>query len=189
MSGKDYFICEAVKQRAMQSLPQEHTESCPVTTSTTEKLPDTEAPPELSEPDAQERETKSNTGAETATTEAHAAETPANMAVPPAAETEPGVRSQAESKTANVPTEPVRDTKANPGRDGQKVKKQVKTVSDSRKYVPSKKAMVDPLKMDMSKPIVMPLTCECFMLCRYQGQNDLYTGQRKTYDTFFTRNF
>lgn len=148
-----------VKQRAMQSLPQEHGESCPVTTSTAEKLPDNQ--PELSGPEAQEEETRSNAGADAETTTGTlAAETPANMAVTPAADSEPSVRTQSESKTANVPTEPARDTKANPGRGGQKVKKQDKTVSDGRKYVLSKKAMVDPLKMDMSKPIVMPLTCE-----------------------------
>lgn len=148
----------------MQSAPQEHTESCPVTTET---LPEAEAQTVLSEPHPQEANNKSNT-AETTTspTRAQAAETPANMAVTPPEHSEPGVQSQAESrdKTASVPTEPGPNTKANHGRNEQKVKKQDKGVSDGRKYVLSKKAMVDPLKMDMSKPIVMPLTCECFSI-------------------------
>ncbi|KAM4633808.1 zinc finger protein 576, tandem duplicate 1 [Polymixia lowei] len=33
-----------------------------------------------------------------------------------------------------------------------------KEVPDGRKYIPRKKGMLDPLKMDMSKPVVMPLT-------------------------------
>lgn len=39
-----------------------------------------------------------------------------------------------------------------------KTKKQDKAVRDGRKYVPSKKAMTDPLKIDMSKPPDLPLT-------------------------------
>lgn len=41
-----------------------------------------------------------------------------------------------------------------------KTKKQDKAVRDGRKYVPSKKAMTDPLKIDMSKPPDLPLTCK-----------------------------
>lgn len=147
----------------MQSAPQEHTESSPATTSTTENLPEAEAQPVLSEPHARETKNKSNTAAETTTSPARAQA--ANMAVTPPAHSEPGVQSLAESrdKTASVPTEPGPNTKANPGRNGQKVKKQDKGVSGGKKYVLSKNAMVDPLKMDMSKPI-MPLTCECFII-------------------------
>ena len=60
----------------------------------------------------------------------------------------------------NAPTEPASDTNTNPGCEVQEAKKQDKVVRDGRKYVPSKKAMIDPLKMDMSKPLVIPLTCK-----------------------------
>lgn len=46
------------------------------------------------------------------------------------------------------------------GCDSQKDKKVATLPRDGRKYVPSKKAMIDPLKMDMSKPLLTPLTCE-----------------------------
>ncbi|XP_037836330.1 uncharacterized protein LOC108245979 isoform X2 [Kryptolebias marmoratus] len=133
----------------MQSLPLEPAEPCPVSTSTPEKLPDAEA-----QPDAQEKEDESNTAAETTAGQsgAQAAEAPSNMAV-----TEAGVLSESRDNKSD-PTEPVPGPKANPGRNGHKVKKPDKGVGNVRKYIPSKRAMMDPLKMDMSKPIVMPLT-------------------------------
>lgn len=66
--------------------------------------------------------------------------------------------SDTEKDSASEPsflTEPDIDT--NLGPDVQKVKKQ-----DGRKYVPSKKAMIDPLKMDMS--LEAQITCEYFAL-------------------------
>ncbi|KAM6909689.1 zinc finger protein 576, tandem duplicate 1 [Xenentodon cancila] len=92
------------------------------------------------------------------------------MAITPAVEVESGGKSQMKSwkNTATVgkdsaakpgaPAEPAPDVNAKPGCDEKKAKKQDKGVSEGRKYVLSKKAMVDPLKMDMSKPLVMPLT-------------------------------
>ncbi|KAK5601567.1 hypothetical protein CRENBAI_023943 [Crenichthys baileyi] len=141
----------------MQSSPEHHPESNPVATSAAEHQPHPEAQPTQSKPDAP---------AQTTT----AAEAPASMALTPPLEKKPGVQSQAVSRDNNgkrdtEPTakpdaqpEPVADSVTSPGSDGQKVKKQGKGASDERKYVLSKKAMVDPLKMDMSKPEVMPLT-------------------------------
>ncbi|XP_049587114.1 zinc finger protein 576, tandem duplicate 1 [Syngnathus scovelli] len=51
----------------------------------------------------------------------------------------------------NPPSELTLNSNKDPGADEQKFKKK------ERRY-PSKKAMVDPLKMDMTKPVVMPLT-------------------------------
>lgn len=149
----------------------------PVTTVTTEQPLDTEteAQPAQSEPDAQGKENKSAAPTEAETpvvpqengTGLQAAETPASMAVTQAAENEPTVQLPTEpseetgameivsASKPSAPTEPVPDTNKNPG---QKAKKQDKGLRDGRKYVPSKKAMIDPLKMDMSKPLVLPLT-------------------------------
>ncbi|XP_070767983.1 zinc finger protein 576, tandem duplicate 1 [Enoplosus armatus] len=164
----------------MQSPTQSNSGPNPVTTATTEQPLDTEteAQPAQSEPDAQEEENKSAATAEAGTpitpqengTGVQTAETPACMAVTQAVENEPAVQPLTEpsvntgememdsASKPSAPTEPVPDTNTNPGCDGQKAKKQDKGVRDGRKYVPSKKAMVDPLKMDMSKPLVMPLT-------------------------------
>lgn len=62
----------------------------------------------------------------------------------------------------NLPGGPETDLSASTGCGSQEDKNRVKPVSDGRKYVPSKKAMIDPLKMDMSKPRLTPLTCEYF---------------------------
>ncbi|XP_072250572.1 zinc finger protein 576, tandem duplicate 1 isoform X2 [Leuresthes tenuis] len=149
----------------MQNQTQAHTEPNPATTSTSEQL-NTAAEPALSQPDAHDKESRSTAPTETETI--IAPETPASMAVTASAESESGVQPQAEccentgemdwdlAAKPSVPTESVPDANAKPGCDGQKAKKQEK--GDGRKYVPSKKAMVDPLKMDMSKQLVMPLT-------------------------------
>ncbi|XP_044065384.1 uncharacterized protein LOC122882248 isoform X2 [Siniperca chuatsi] len=164
----------------MQSPTQSNSGPNPVTTATTEQPLDmeTEAQPAQSEPDAQEEENKSSATAETETpitpqengTGVQTAETPASMAVTQAVENEPAVKPLTEpsvntggmevdsASKPSAPTVPVPATNTNPGCDGEKAKKQDKGVRDGRKYVPSKKAMVDPLKMDMSKPLVMPLT-------------------------------
>lgn len=160
----------------MQSPTQSNSGLIPVTT---EKQMDTEpeAPPVQSEPDAQEEENKSATPAETErpTTQQEngtRAEIPASMAVTQAVENEPAVQPLAQpsdnagrmeldsASKPSAPSDPVPDINTSPGCDGKKAKKQDKGVSDGRKYVPSKKAMIDPLKMDMTKPLVIPLTCE-----------------------------
>ncbi|KAM4580703.1 zinc finger protein 576, tandem duplicate 1 isoform 2-T3 [Odontesthes bonariensis] len=150
----------------MQSQTQAHTEPNPATTSTSEQQLNTAAEPAQSQPDAHDRESRSTAPAETESR--NAPETPASMAVPASAESESGVQSQAEScentgemdwdlaAKPGVPAESVPDADAKPECDGQKAKKQEK--GDGRKYVPSKKAMLDPLKIDMSKPYVIPLT-------------------------------
>lgn len=152
----------------MQSSPENHAESTPVASKAAEHQQDTEAQPMQSKPDEQEGEDRPDAPAQTTTT----AEAASSVAPGPPLEKEPVAVSQAESwkngeKTntdptakASAPPEPAADGNTNPGSDGQKVKKQSKGTSDRRKYVPSKKAMVDPLKMDMSKPVVMPLTCK-----------------------------
>lgn len=60
----------------------------------------------------------------------------------------------------SLPCGPAPDISTSSGCDSQKDKNRATSVSDGRKYVPSKKAMIDPLKMDMSKPLLTPLTCE-----------------------------
>ncbi|XP_068614648.1 zinc finger protein 576, tandem duplicate 1 [Brachionichthys hirsutus] len=57
-----------------------------------------------------------------------------------------------------APIRPVPGTDAKPRGDGPKTKKTDKAARDGRKFVLSKRAMTDPLKMDMSKPLVVPLT-------------------------------
>lgn len=170
----------------MQSPTQANSDPDPVTTATTAQPVDTWAEPQpaQSEPDAQEKRNNS-----AAPTEAEreippqenetgailtVAETPATVVVTQAVDNETVVQSQRqpsdtgglEIDSASKPsahTEPNINT--NPGPDVQKAKK--RDVRDGRKYVPSKKAMIDPLKMDMSKPLVMPLTCEYFTLHLY----------------------
>ncbi|XP_047455116.1 uncharacterized protein LOC125016591 isoform X2 [Mugil cephalus] len=90
------------------------------------------------------------------------AETPSSMAV----------RSPVENKTADITAK----TTAGPNKKseigGLKTNKQEKGVTDGRKYVPSKKAMIDPLKIDMSSPKDIPsshlsLQCsECHIIFR-----------------------
>ncbi|KAM4568068.1 zinc finger protein 576, tandem duplicate 1 [Fundulus diaphanus] len=158
---------EAVKQRAMQSSPEDHKESNPVAMGAAKHQQDAEAPPTQSKPAEQEEEADTP---EAAAPAARAAEPPPGLALTPPPEREAGVHSQTESrdnagKADTEPTEkpraapePVANTKTSPGDDGQKMKKQAKRAGDGREYVLSKKAMLDPLKMDMTKPVVMPLT-------------------------------
>lgn len=168
----------------MQSPVQANSGPNPVTTAHTEQPVDTGTAdqPAHSEPDAQEKETESAAPVEPEKvitqqekqTGMQTAETPATVAVTQEVEKESAVQPLSEpsensgvmeidsaSKTS-APTES--DTNTNPRCDGEKAKKQDKGLRDGRKYVPSKKAMIDPLKMDMSKPLVMPLTCEYFTL-------------------------
>ncbi|XP_019741734.1 zinc finger protein 576, tandem duplicate 1 isoform X2 [Hippocampus comes] len=56
-----------------------------------------------------------------------------------------------QGRNTNPPSELTPDANKDPGNEEQKSKKK------DRRF-PSKKAMVDPLKMDMTKPLVMPLT-------------------------------
>lgn len=167
----------------MQSHTQANSDPNPVTTATTAQPLDTCAEPQQaqSEPDAQEKRTNSaapkKAEREIPPQESEtgsiftAAETPVTVAVTQAVDNVTVVQPQREpSDTGGLeidsaskpctPTEP--DINTNPGPDVQKAKK--RDVRDGRKYVPSKKAMIDPLKMDMSKPLVMPLTCEYFTL-------------------------
>lgn len=173
----------------MQSPTQETSESNLVTAATTEHPLDTgtEAQPAPSDTDIQENnnaagsiETELIVTSQENETEVQKAETPAAVAVAQAVESDTAVPSQNEpsentgpvetdsASKASAPTEP--ENNSNAGHDVQKAKKQNKSGHDGRKYVLSKKAMIDPLKMDMSKPVVMPLTCESFILfiCRNQ---------------------
>ncbi len=173
----------------MQSPIHTNSGSNPVTTATTEKPLDTVAvaqPAAQSETDAQKEENKSAFLAEAETPitpqeNGTHAETPASMAITQVPEKESAVHllSQSSENTGGMevdttskpsaPVLPVPDTNTNPDCEGQKAKKQDKGVRDGRKYVPSKKAMVDPLKIDMSKPLVMPLTCEYFTLSMFHS--------------------
>ncbi|XP_028437104.1 zinc finger protein 576, tandem duplicate 1 isoform X1 [Perca flavescens] len=161
----------------MQSPTQSNCRPNPVTTATTEQPLDTETedPPAQSEPDAQEKENEPDGTAAVVSPQENGTglltvETPASMAVTQSVENEPAVQPLTEppvdtagmetssASKSTAPTEPMPDMNANPGCGEQKAKKQNTGIRDGRKYVPSKKAMVDPLKMDMSKPLVMPLT-------------------------------
>ncbi|XP_034031014.1 endothelial zinc finger protein induced by tumor necrosis factor alpha-like isoform X2 [Thalassophryne amazonica] len=79
-----------------------------------------------------------------------------------AAVTEPASESLIETSLNNGLEKPSRPAALLPSKNKNscvlKVKKQDKGVRDGKKYIPSKKAMIDPLKMDMSKPPVVPLT-------------------------------
>lgn len=172
------WMIEAKRQGNMHSPTQSYSGPNPVPKETTERLLDTkpDSPPAQREAAAQGQRNKSVSAAETETPiiqqeNRTRAEAPASMVVTPAVENEPAVQPsdstggrELDSKTS-VPIDPVPEVHANPGCNGEKAKKQDKGVRDGRKYVPSKKAMIDPLKMDMSKPAVMPLTCEYFTLC------------------------
>ncbi|CAK6976199.1 uncharacterized protein LOC121905269 [Scomber scombrus] len=161
----------------MQSPTKMNNGPNPVTTATKEQPLDSETDgtcPTQSEPDAQE-DSKSaapfdNETVITPHENEQRAEAPTSVAVTQATVNKSAVQSLAEpsGNTGEVetdsgtkpsaPTEPRADTNTNPGSEVQKAKKQDKIVRDGRKYVPSKKAMIDPLKMDMSKPLVIPLT-------------------------------
>lgn len=148
----------------------------PVTTATTEKELDTESAQK--EPDAQREGSKSTsaTGGEAPDTQrgnGTLPEAPAGVAgtqIASVSHDRPLIQSSGQAGGMEL----VSDLKSsativdkNPaGHDGETVKNQAKVVYDRRKYVPSKKAMVDPLKMDMSKPAGIPLTCE-YLTCSY----------------------
>ena len=169
---------------AMQSPNRANTGPSPVTTAPTDQPLDTgtEARPALNEQHAREEGAASEAPVETDTlippqendAGVQSPETPATVAVVQAVENETAAQPPSETSEKPGGTEmdsalktraPTKcDTNTNPPCVGQKTKKQDKVVRDGRKYVPSKKAMIDPLKMDMSKPLVMPLTCEYFVL-------------------------
>lgn len=160
----------------MQSQIQMNSRPNAADTVTTEQLLDSETSTQC-EPNAQEEENTSSAPAESETltppheneTGMHTAETPASMAVTQDMENELVVQSVTEPAEnpaeverdavtkPNAPSEPLSDGNRNK-RCEPKTKKQDKGVRDGRKYVPSKKAMIDPLKIDMSKALVMPLT-------------------------------
>lgn len=151
----------------MQSPSQSNSQSNPVTTATTEKELDTE--PAQKEADAQREESRPTSAAEAeAAVTQHGdgtlAETPAGMAGTDRPLTQPSDQTDRMELGSDLnPSAAINPVVENPdGRVRQKVKNQSKVVRDGRKYVPSKKAMVDPLKMDMSKPAGIPLTCEYF---------------------------
>ncbi|XP_071326730.1 zinc finger protein 576, tandem duplicate 1 isoform X2 [Trachinotus anak] len=157
----------------MQSPTQENSGSNPVTTAPTDQPLDTgtEAQPAHFEPNAQEEKTKSASPVETETlitpqetqTGVQMAETPATVAFTQAVEKETTVQPVSElsensermevdsASKQSAPTDS--DTNTDRQCDGQITKKQEKGQRDGKKYVPSKKAMIDPLKMDMSKPL------------------------------------
>lgn len=95
---------------------------------------------------------------------ASTADTPAEneTAVPPLTQPSDNTERMDSASKSNSNIDPGPKINSNPGCDAQKAKNQNKV--DGRKYVPSKKAMVDPLKIDLSKPVVNPLTCEYFIL-------------------------
>lgn len=169
----------------MQSPIQSNTGPNPVNTATTEKPLDTEteAQPAQSEPDAQKVENKSAAPAETDTpvtpqengTRAEAPASVAHSPLPEPSDNTAGMELDSASKP-NTSIEPVPDMNTNPGCDGQKEKKQDEGARDGRKYVPSKKAMVDPLKIDMSKHLAMPLTCEYYCVYVLFSVTSLSTG-------------
>ncbi|XP_028985160.1 uncharacterized protein LOC114843102 isoform X2 [Betta splendens] len=162
----------------MQSPSQTDGGPEPVTGTNTAQPSDTGADPQPAhtEPEAQEKRMKSAvpieaetllTPQENATGVITVSEAPTTVTVTQMQDNETVVQSWSEHSestgkmeidsdlTQSAQTEP--DSNAN-GPDVQRAKKQDKGVRDSRKYVPSKKAMIDPLKMDMSKPLVIPLT-------------------------------
>lgn len=154
----------------------------PVTTATTEKQVDTkpEAQSIPTDRDAQQEEDKT-AEPETLITQQESgkqAQAPSHMAVTQVVETERAVQpltsESSGGKELDSAATPASDINPNSGCDQKKAKNLGKGVRDGRKYVPSKKAMIDPLKMDMSKQLVMPVTCEyfTFYMCR-PGLRDL----------------
>ncbi|XP_020511873.2 uncharacterized protein [Labrus bergylta] len=164
----------------MQSPTQANSGQNPVATATAEPQLDiqTEAQPAQSRSDAQEEEKRSTAPSETKTpvppqenrSDVQTAEKSAGVARAQAEPNEPAVHSLTEptentermetepASKPSAPTEPVSDGNKTLESDGQSSKKKDQGVRDGRKYVPSKKAMIDPLKMDMSKPLLNPLT-------------------------------
>ncbi|XP_068180926.1 zinc finger protein 576, tandem duplicate 1 [Antennarius striatus] len=160
----------------MQSLTESSAGPKLVITPTTEKpqKADTGSQPVQGEPDSPEEARTSAISTETDTMAPQEngthVEAPAGMAVTHALEKETaaqqltgpskntGGKKFDSSSKEGAPVQPSPDKNANSSCEGPKTKKTDKAVRDGRKYVPSKKAMIDPLKMDMSKPLVVPLT-------------------------------
>lgn len=168
----------------MQSSTQSNLGLDPLTAATTLNQLDkgAEAPPAVNELDAQETKDKSvvpfeaemgtilmENGLDTESADSTAVKS--SFVDKPSAQqqTQPlgqagGMELDTVSKPS-LPCGPVSDTNTSSGCDSQEEKNNRATsVSDGRKYVPSKKAMIDPLKMDMSKPLLTPLTCEYFFM-------------------------
>lgn len=149
----------------MQSLTRSNPGPDPVTTATTLRQLDTEAEatPVLNDPDPQEREDKSAVPFEEkmgSVWQGSGSEPAAQQQTQP-----PGQASGTELDAAtkpSLPSDPGPDISTSTGCGSPKDKSKARSVLDGRKYVPSKKAMIDPLKMDMTKPLLTPLTCECF---------------------------
>ncbi|KAK1895669.1 Zinc finger protein 398 [Dissostichus eleginoides] len=163
----------------MQSPTQSPSGPNPGATATQEPPLDTETEAQPAQSDSDEQKEKDEPAApvmtETVTpqengTEVQTAETPESLPVTQAVENEPAVQPQTEpsvnsagvetdsASKPSAPSELVPDTNAKSKCDEKKAKKTDKGVREPRKYIPSKKAMVDPLKMDMSKQPVIPLT-------------------------------
>ncbi|KAF3839938.1 hypothetical protein F7725_018655 [Dissostichus mawsoni] len=156
----------------MQSPTQSPSRPNPGATATQEPPLDTETEAQPAQSDSDEQKEKDEPAApvmtETVTpqengTEVQTAETPESLPVTQAVENEPAVQPQTEpsvnsagvetdsASKPSAPSELVPDTNAKSKCDEKKAKKTDKGVREPRKYIPSKKAMVDPLKMDMSK--------------------------------------
>lgn len=154
----------------MQSPRQSNSQPSSATTATTGNELGSESAHK--EPDAQQEESKSPSAAETKAAVAQQGDgtLPATHAGVAGTQTaskgdgrppnQPSAQTDKEERGSGLkPSATIVDKYAD-GRDGPTVKNQAKY--DRRKYVPSKKALVDPLKMDMSKPAAIPLTCEYF---------------------------
>lgn len=158
---------DGARQGNMQSPSQSNSQPNPVTTATTGKETDTETAQKEADAQQEESEPASAAEADAAVSlqgNGTLAETPAGMAGSDRPLTQPSDQlDRMELGSDLKPSATINHGDESPGgRVGQKVKNQPKVVRDGRKYVPSKKAMVDPLKMDMSKPAGIPLTCEYF---------------------------
>lgn len=162
----------------MQSSTQSDPCPDPLTTATTLNQLDIgdEAPPVVNQPHTQEQKDESavtfeakigsvgkENGSDTEPAQSDAKdESAAQQQTQPSGHAD-GMDLDASSKPT-LPCGPVSGISTSSRCDSQEDKNRVTSVSDGRKYVPSKKAMIDPLKMDMSKPLQTPLSCEYFCL-------------------------
>lgn len=160
----------------MQSLNQSNVGPDTVSTATMEKPMDEEPHPAQTEPEPQEEgsESAAPPGTKTPITPQEDG-TPAEekeAAVQPQTESSDSTGRMEVGSDASKPSSPIKPppaSNASPGGGGQKANKQDKVASNGKKYIPSKKAMIDPLKMDMSKQQILPPTCEYFALCMRQS--------------------
>lgn len=171
-----YLVYEQVLRRRMQSPTQSNPSPEPVATATTQNQPDreAEAPPEQSEPDTQEQESKSTETGTIQQENGSDRESAASTEFKEASEHEPAAQQQTQltgqaggteldsASKPSLPSDPVDDLGTSTGCDSLKVKNKAKCVLEGKKYVMSKKAMIDPLKIDMTKPL--PLSCEYYTL-------------------------